>query len=746
MSKYYFFNLFIIVFVFQFIFVNKNHAQKNILKGEIFGENKAKKEALPQANLYWAGTTQGTVSKADGTFEIKKPKQSNLKLVASFIGYKNDTFVISENQNFIKIILKYGKQLDEVVVQENLGGSYISKINPIQVERITMEGLQKLPCCNLSESFENNASVDVSYSDAVSGAKQIQMLGLAGVYSQILSENIPSIRGLASTYGLAYIPGSWMQSIQISKGTSAVINGYESTTGQINVELKKPEDSDRLFINAYTNSMGKVEGNLTSAYQLNDNISTMILFHAENFSHKIDNNDDSFLDLPTNSQLNFVNRWKFSKHGSFEGQFGVKILDEQRDGGQMNFDKDVDLGTKNSYGIGIETKRYEAFAKGGFFLKSFDHTSIGTMLSVVHHEQNSFFGVKNYEGEQNSLYANAILQTRINSESHKISLGTSYILDDYDETYQKSLYKRTESVIGVFGQYTYSFDNTFNMILGLRTDFNSEYGTFITPRFHAKYNLNETTIFRASAGKGYRVANIFAENVGLLASSRELSIDEKLNEEEAWNFGISLSKDFDIGTEKPLIFLADFYHTRFVNQIIVDLDKDINKVHFYNLSGESYSNSFQTELRYELFKRFEIATAFRWNDVKVTSADELQEKPFLSRYKGLLTLSYATKYDKWKFDFTAQFNGKSRLPNTENMPEDYQQDEMSPSYTIFHGQITRSFKHWDIYVGGENLGNFTQKNPIIASNDPFGKNFDTSMIWGPIVGRMFYAGIRFTIK
>ncbi|OQX99927.1 MAG: hypothetical protein B6I24_01375 [Bacteroidetes bacterium 4572_128] len=739
-------NKLILILSLILIFQTISFSQKNFLRGKVYSNSEKKEVSLPFVNLYWAGTTEGVVSDENGNFRIKKISQdSDLKLVASFIAYENDTFLIKKNETFVKIYLKSIKELDGIIVRERIGGSYVSKISPIQTEKITIAGLQKLPCCNLAGSFENNASIDMVYSDAVSGAKQIEMLGLSGVYSQILMENMPAVRGLATTYGLAYIPGSWMESIQVSKGTSSVINGYESTTGQINVEFKKPENSEKLFLNSYVNHMGQVEGNLNSSYKFNDKLSTMIFLHAENSNEKNDRNKDGFLDMPKMSQFNFINRWKIK--GIFGGkantQFGVKILQEKRDGGQVDFDKSKDFGTTNNYGIGIETKRYEMFGKMGFLI---NHSmSIGSMISLTRHEQNSFFGLNNYDGKENSLYSNIIFRKKM-IENHNLNFGASYIFDNYNENYNDSIFLRKESIFGVFGEYNYDLHSIFSLIIGLRADLNSEYGTFITPRIHTKYNIDENTIIRASAGRAYRTANIFAENIALLASSKDLIFEEELEEEVSWNFGVSLTKDFHIGTKEPLIFLVDFYHTRFENQVIVDLDKDISKVYFYNLKGESYSNSFQTELRYKFFKSFEIGTAFRWNDVKITSNGKLHDKNFTNNYKGLITFSYSTRFDKWNFDLTSQFNGKSRLPNTENLEEKYQTDNFSPSYNIFHMQITRKFKYWDIYVGAENLTDFRQKKTIIAADKPFGDNFDTSIIWGPLVGRIIYIGLRFTIK
>ncbi len=708
-------------------------------------DNQKKLVPLPGANVRWLGTTIGAITDINGEFMLEKIKSGELMLVVSYIGYKTDTINIPESQNHIDIILTSNAELKEVVINADMKGAYISKIKPIYTTVITGAGLQKAACCNLSESFQNSATVDVNYSDAVTGAKQIQMLGLAGIYSQILFENIPSIRGLATTYGLGYIPGPWMESIQVSKGTSSVINGYESITGQINVDYKSPSDTkEKLFVNVFGNSMGRTEGNMNVRIKLNKKLSTLFLIHGELQQMKIDANHDSFLDVPLLKQVNFMNRWNYVVPGKYVSKFGFDILQEDRSGGQENFNKANDFGTTNAYGIGVNTKRYQAFAKNGFLFASHPERSIGTIASATHHEQNSFFGLNKYDGTENNIYVNLIYADIIGNTNHKINAGLSYMYDGYKENVNDSSFTKNESVPGVFAEYTYDYLDVFTAMAGIRADQNNLYGTFITPRLHLKYNVDEKTTIRGSAGKGYRVANVFSENSALLASSRKLVFTENLKPEQAWNYGINIARQIKISKSDASLSL-DFYRTDFINQVIIDLDHNSQQAIFYNLKGPSYSNSAQAEFTMQPIKRFDFTAAFRYNDVKTTIDNKLDIKPFVSKYKGLIALSYSTNLNKWKFDFTSQFNGNSRIPDTQNNPEQYRLPSESPAYVLLYAQVTKKYKDWDFYVGSENITNVTQKNPILAANDPFGSHFDTSMIWGPIVGRMFYAGIRYKL-
>ncbi len=706
-------------------------------------EKHAHLEPLPGASIYWLGTSTGTVTGMDGKFTINVPEDGANKLVVSFVGHQNDTLTITSTDGPIEIILSTGTELDEVLVHERNKGVYLSKVTPIQTEIITSSGLTRLACCNLSESFENNATVDVGYTDAVSGARQIKMLGLAGVYSQLLSENIPSIRGLATTYGLNYIPGPWMESIQISKGTASVVNGYESVTGQINVEYKKPKDSPPLYLNIYGNNFGKGELNINSAFDVNEDWSTMLMAHGSIYNNVIDYNQDGFLDIPKNSQINIYNRWNYVGHNG-RGQVGFKALDENRTGGQKVYFTGNEQEKNQAYFIDINTRRYQAYAKRGFLLDD-NGSSLGLKFSASYFDQNTTFGNNAYHGTQESYYANAVYQAEL-AKSHTLTSGIGYQYDHYNETFNDTVFKRTESVPGVFSEYSFSVDGHFNFITGIRYDYNSHYGNLLTPRVHLKWNINEHTVVRGSAGRGYRPPNIFAENLGIMASSRNLIFEDDFDIEEAWNYGLNASHDFHLFGASPLIFTIDFYRTTFINKVVVDFDQDFNEVHFYNLSGKSFSNSFQTGLDMEPVKHLQVTLAYRLNDVKTTFNGALKAKPFVKKHKGLVSISYSTNNNNWQFDATNQFAGRSRLPYTGDNPAAYQRRAYSPAHYILHAQITRKINHFEIYLGGENLTGFKQNNPIIASEDPFGRFFDSSFTWGPLVGRKIYAGIRYEIK
>lgn len=714
------------------------------VQGYVFELDEAQKKLpLPGANVYWAGTSSGTATNPEGYFELKHPGAKKTELVVSYIGYLNDTISLAPDQRKVEFVMNDNTTLKEVEIVEREAGAHISRTDLIATQQITLGELKKAACCNLSESFETNASVDVNYSDAITGARQIKLLGLAGKYSQLQTENIPNFEGLASSFGLLYVPGSWMESIQVSKGTSSVKNGYESITGQINVEYKKPDNKEKLHVNLYANHAGRLEGNINSSIRVSPRWNTAVFGHVSNQSTLIDHNGDNFLDDPVFTQVNLFNRWNYRSE-KMEGMFGVKFLNEQRKGGQVDYYSSSEPDAGNLYGTEIKTNRFEAFSKTGFFLNR-PESSIGWINSYIFHDMNTFFGTNTYDGLQHHFYSNLMLQTYLGNTAHTITTGLSYKFNHFDETLNDSAFSKTEHVPGAFFEYTWTIPEKFTLLAGIRGDYDNLYGSFITPRLHLRYAFSEHTILRVSAGRGSRTANVVAENLSLLTTARRFVFMEKLRMEQAWNYGLNFTQYIDImGKELSVNF--DIYRTDFTNQVIIDKEQDIDKIMVYNLDGKSYANTYQVELKYELIPRMDVTAAFRYNDVKMTISNELMREPLVNKYKGLFSISYATNLRKWQFDVTAQFNGSARIPTTEGLPEEYHMESFSPVYTILNAQVTKFYKRWEIYIGGENLTNYTQHNPIIASDDPFGPYFDASNIWGPVSGVKIYAGVRFLLK
>ncbi|MBN8696201.1 MAG: TonB-dependent receptor [Bacteroidetes bacterium] len=736
----------ILIIVLLFLLHTSLHAQ--FISGKVLGKSeKGEQDNIAMGNVYWMGTTTGVVTDLDGNFKIPLIDSLPAKLIFSSVGFNPDTLLISSPPaQEITILLKSMISLTEIEVEAKQSTTMNKIFTPINQEVISSKELLKAACCNLSESFSTNASVDVAFTDAVSGAKKIQMLGLDGIYTQVLSENMPLLRGLSAAYGLSYIPGTWVENILVTKGTGSVVNGYESISGQINLEFLKPqEQKHRFFINLYGNFNGRAEANIHVAKKLNPNWSTMLFTHGSSNFMKQDMNKDGFLDMPLTQQYNVFNRWDFHNRKNFEAQFGVRGLYETRQGGQTNFNYASDYGKTNVYGIGIITKQLEYFSKTGFMFPSKPMRSIGIQTSGKIQQQDMYFGKRKYTGEQKNFYANMIYADVIQTTNHKYKLGASYLLDDYSESFNDSAFARTESVPGVFAEYTYTHPDNFSLVAGIRADHHNMYGLFYTPRLHLRYNVTKTTTLRLSGGRGFRTSNVFIENQSVFASSRRVIVQEKFRPEIAWNYGISFNQQFKLFGNEAFVNL-DLFRTDFENQIIVDLDQHTNQVVFYNLKGSSYSHSLQVDIGFEPLEEFAVKLAYKWYDVKTTYNYELLDKSYVPRHRVMLNMAYATYREIWRFDFTTNWFGQSRLPSTVMNPEEYQLSKRSKEYFLLQAQITKKFRKFEVYLGAENILNYTQSNPILSSSDPNSAYFDASMIYAPLEGRIIYFGMRMDIK
>ena len=621
-----------------------------------------------------------------------------------------------------------GKVVREVTISSRKSGR-VKTGGLGNTEFISSKELLRAACCNLGESFTTNPSVDVNYADAATGAQQIKLLGLSGTYVQMLTENIPNYRGLAAPYALGYIPGPWMQSIQVSKGASSVKNGYESITGQINVEFKKPQATPWTDANLYFNSDLKLEANLGANLKLSDKWSTALLGHYEILDKAHDDNDDGFADMPKMRQGSLMSRLAYISD-TYMFQLAIKGLKEHREGGQIAHGHTA----HNPYLIDITNERYEAFAKNALILNPELMTNIALILSgSIHHERSSY-GHKRYDADQRNGYASLMFETDLD-EHHNLSTGLSlnhdYLSDDSDTD---------ETTPGVYAQYTYKIGETFTVMGGLRWDHSSLWGSYVTPRMHVKYSPTKWLTLRGSVGKGYRTPHILAENSYLLASSRQLIINENIGQENAWNYGLSTQLKIPVGG-RTLDLNAEYYYTHFIQQAIIDYDVAEGMIEVHGLSNhdKSYSHMIQVDATYEILSKLNVTVAWRWNDVKATYNGELRQKPMNSRYKGLLTASFAPGLGKWQFDATVQLNGGGRLPDNHDttlMPGQFN------AYEQVSAQVTRFFRHWSIYAGGENLTGFKQKNAIISADNPWSPDFDATMIYGPVHGAVFYIGAR----
>lgn len=731
-----------------------------------------KGEPLIGANVVWLHTTIGVSTDAEGRFELE-PVHTTNQLVVSYIGYYTDTVTVQGHEAMTIVLVSDAEVLDEVVIQERKMAVLRSRTSAIDTQTLSGEELCKAACCNLSESFETNASVDVAYADAATGAKQIRLLGLSGTYVQLLIENAPGVRGLATNYGLEYIPGPWMESIQVSKGTSSVINGYEATTGQINVEYLKPQKTSPLAVNLMLNSELHAEANITGGWKVNDYVSTAVLAHYQNGSRPMDDNKDGFMDMPIGNQANLLNRW-YIKKGDYTGQILVRGIYDQRQGGQMpkRFD--------HPYEINLQTWRIDGLIKNGYVFDSEKGTSIGIIAAVSYHNQDNSYGYKAWAATQTNAYLNAIFQTNF-TDNHKLSAGLSVNFDRYNQTFNADTHLpdalptwgthniNMETTPGLFAEYSYTYDEHLSLLVGVRGDWSSRYGFFATPRMNIRYSPWKWWSIRASVGLGYRSPLVLADNVYSMPSARQLyfqSADgtksqlcseqiysdqrfhhldgfEGFKQERALNVGASTTFYIPMG-DKELQLSGEYYYTHFMECVVADMDTDPHAIIFSNLNGgRSFAQSWQVEASMEILRGWTMTLAYRQTDVKNTYNGVLRTKPLTNKFKGIITTSYQTPLKKWQFDFTAQFNGGGRMPDPD--PENPLWDRTFKWYPQLMAQITKYFRTCSLYLGAENMTNFKQSNPVISADEPFSNDFDASMAWGPISGWKVYLGFRYAL-
>ena len=745
---------------------------------------------LPGASVYWADTNVGEAADMNGYFKIHRVKDYT-RLVGSFLGYTNDTVNVEKNTTEVLFKLIEGVAVESVVVEGNMRGNYIAHEGILKNENISFAGLCKMACCNLAESFENSASVTVGYSDAISGARQIKMLGLAGTYTQILDENRAIMRGLSAPYGLGYTPGMWLNSIQVSKGIASVTAGHEAVTGQINLEHRKPTDEERLFVNLYFDAELKPEVNLSTALPVTKDkrLTTIILAHASADTKSYDHNHDGYRDLPFSRQFNIANRWLYQGDGGLQVRWGAKYVNDHRIGGQMGFKESMKREKdgkqwydwwreQNIYGSVVANQEANAYFKMGkpvgaaVFDKEENEEMRSNVAMVVDYDffkEDAFFGAdKGYLGNQhmanaNFMYThyftyNSSLATGINASSRWVGESLTdriWLLDNNTQSANNSVrnFDRNESEIGAYAEYTYNIKEKFSVVAGVRYDYNFYFRKHLfTPRGHIKWNISPTTVFRGSAGMGYRPTDIVTDNIGIMATGRKVVFDTPFGRnfdrmEKALTAGGSLAQTISTIDYQDMTISFDYFRTQLYHSVIVDQEYDATNIHIYTTDGKSYTNTYQVDLSWGPAERLDIFATFRYTDSKYTinrpdGSTQLVERPLVSRFKTLLNIQYATRMRKWTFDVTAQYNGKSRIPTQTGVLSD---SKFSPAYPMFFAQVTRKIKMWDIYLGCENIAGFRQKDPILSYESPYSPAFNSACVWGPLMGRKIYIGVRFNL-
>ena len=744
----------------------------------------ADNQPLVGASVYWEGTTIGASTDAEGAFLLHRVKGYD-NLVASYLGFVNDTLHVANGAERIEFALRAdGVELEDVVVEGNLSGNFVKRDGIVKNEMISFAGLCKMACCNLAESFENSASVTVGYSDAISGARQIKMLGLAGTYTQILDENRPIMRGLSAPYGLSYTPGMWLNSIQVSKGVASVTAGHEAITGQINLEHRKPTDDERLFVNLYLDDELRPEANISTAFPVSKNkkLSSVILLHGsmDTDVRKMDHNDDGFRDLPLADQFNIANKWLYAADNGTQIRWGWKFVQENRLGGMLDYKNSMRDQMREKwdqpgtlYGSKIRNRGANGYFKIGMPVgpsvydpdeKDEMRSNLAFVADFDHFNENAYFGLNDYKGNENALAMNLMYNHYFTYRSSLI-VGAQAQLQYYRESLANNTpwieaaksrfyaFDRSEQEVGAYAEYTYAVKDKFSIVAGVRGDYNAFYDKFfVTPRGHIRWNITPSTTLRGSAGLGYRSTNVITDNIGILATGRAIVFKDsdfsKFNRlEKALTVGGSLTQTFGLVSADDATLSFDYFRTQFYNSVIADQEYNADQILLYNSDKRSYTDTYQIDFSWTPVERLDIFATFRYTNSEMTidrpdGTTARVERPLVSKYKTLLNIQYATKFRRWVFDATAQLNGPARIPTqTGNLAD----DKYSPRYPMFFAQVSRKIGKFDIYVGCENIADYRQHDPILNADNPFSTGFNSMNVWGPLMGRKFYAGLRFNL-
>ena len=721
------------------------------INGQVLVQENNETYPLEGVAIFWLDTQEGTVSNAEGAFTLDRVPNTD-QLVLKYLGFKTDTLTVSSDKKIFHFMKEdLGERLNEVELTQRRKAMQKSYFEAQNLIKVNSEELLKAACCNLSESFETNPSIDVNFSDALTGTKQIKMLGLSSPYLLITEENIPFVRGASQIYGLTYTPGTWIESIQITKGAGSVTNGFESIAGQINTELKKPFSDDPLFVNLFASINGRQEANFHWNKKVSPKWSTGIYVHGNQRNLITDQNQDNFLDLPLSKQVNLLNRWQYTDAEKGWVSFAsLRYLDDQKQSGSTDFNPATDRGISSLWGSEINTKRLDASVKAGYVFPLLTYQSFGFQAAYSRHDQEAFFGLRQYNIVHDSFFGNLLFNSILGNTRHKFKTGINLGWDHYQELVDNTYFERTDRVLGAFFEYTFDSLAQWNIVAGLRIDNHNNLGTFVTPRLHVRYTPWQRAALRFSVGQGRKAANIFAENQSLFATNRSIDLQTNggsiygLRPEKAWNYGGSFQQGFSLFNKQGDL-TVDYYRTQFQDQVVVDWET-ARFIRFYNLEGESFANSFQLSLDYAPFENTAFRFAYKNYQVKTTFTNGLQQRPLQPENRFFANAEYnnVTEEGKgWRFDATYHFVGTQRLPEN---PRDGHA-AMAGAYGLWNAQISRVFSpRFEVYLGGENLTKVQQNNPIIGVDRPFGRDFDASLVYAPVFGRMIYAGLRLKLK
>ncbi|MCO4818182.1 MAG: carboxypeptidase-like regulatory domain-containing protein [Bacteroidetes bacterium] len=717
------------------------------LSGYVYAQDKKKNIPLEGAAILELGQPNGTTTDGNGFFEIEL-NVNTTQIVVSYVSFVSDTIDITKKEAIEIVLQPIAGNLGVVELNKRRRTYGIRTLDPRTTLHLREQEFQKAACCNLSESFENAPAIDVSFTDAVTGTKQIKMLGLDGVYTSISREFMPSVRGLNAYYGLSFIPAAWVEGIQITKGAGSVVNGFESMSGQINIEMKKPYGRDQFMFDQFVSESGRSETDIMVRRDLSKHVATSLFGRFGIRPNEMDRNNDGFMDNPTSTQYQLMNRWQFHGDNGVEGQLNVSYNKDEKTAGQFGPER------LNPYNVLIDNEQFDVWAKLGKAFKDKPYKSLGSQYAFNTISSKTVYGNDSVQKvlatKGQTAYVNLMYQSIIGNTNHGYKAGISFIADWVEESFDTFIVDRQEMVPGAYFEYTMKPDSLWILVSGARLDYSNLFGFFPTFRFHGKRNSkDEKTALRFSIGNGRRTPNFFAQNQNLMISSKPVVLNTKANEtvgiiqESSINMGVSIQQKFKI-SYIPSELQLDFFRTTFYNELLTN--REGSTLVLESLKNGTIANSAQAQLDLKPARRTELRLAYRLFDVTSVYNGNRVVKPLISRHRGFVNVTQSNR-SKWQFSSTLQIYGPQRVPGLDFAAENFDA-QYSPVFPMLNAQISKRFKKKPVefYVGVENLLNYKQSNPILGAANPFGSNFDATSVWGPVFGRMIYGGFRYRVK
>lgn len=698
------------------------------------------------ATLAWAGHSFHAISDSEGLFLINRLADDSL-LIIQYVGFKTLEFRVPPNQVEVRITMSENIELQQVEVKSKASATFTPLASNMNKEVVSMRELRKAPCCNLSESFETSAVVDANYTNAALGTREIEMLGMRGIYSQIMLDSRPTMYNLAAPFAFDFIPGPWLKGVQVSKGAGTVVNGSDGLAGQINVDLIDPQDGPRLFVNGYANHRNRYEMNIITNKKFNENWSSGTLIHGNQDQHHQDKNADDFIDAPRKRQLNVMQRFHY--YGlKWEGQVNVHGILDQRQGGQTQHPSPDHVGDLLIYDH--NQKRLEIFGNVGFVGFKDPGRSIGFQWHVQHHDYDAMYA-RIANGKDQSYYANLIYQEKFGSKKHTLMSGLSMRRSITEEGFSDLIFNRKEFIPGMFGEYSYNADvadSKFGYTVGLRTDRYGDYGFRATPRFSARFQVEDYGTIRASAGRAYRMPNVISDNIHFIGLGRYFQI-ESIGLDVANNFGLGYIQKIFLGGPTELNISVDFYHTYFKKQNIQDIESETRNIINRYVDEGSRINYFLVQNQIQLNSNLGFKIAYKYTDAqyRLTNNNPLISRMYLPKHRALFTVDVNSDESIWLANFTLQWVGSQRLLDISYYPTPGSagRTNKSPSYFLINFHLSRNLGKFEFYSGLENATNYVQEYQIVSPTATGSRYFDATRLYAPNMGIRWYGGFKYLL-